>query len=74
MDYSLEQTTQETAQASEEGQRLGKKTVYIPKQLFDEVTKIVKKKGLWPNEAEFIREAVRHRLAQEAETRPAETG
>ena len=46
---------------------MGKKTVYIPERLFDEVSKRVREKGLWANEAEFIREAVRKRLAQDEE-------
>ena len=39
-----------------------KKTVYIPDKMFEEVAKRVKDLGLWANEAEFIREAVRKAL------------
>jgi len=35
--------------------------------MFEEVAKRVKDLGLWANEAEFIREAVRKRLAQHEE-------
>ena len=40
------------------------KAAYIPPQLFAKVTAKVKELGLWANEAEFIREAVRLRLIQ----------
>lgn len=46
---------------------MGKKTAYIPDKLFQDVTQIVRKKGLWANEAEFIREAIRRRLNELAE-------
>ncbi len=42
-----------------------KKTVYIPEKMFEEVTKKVKTKGMWANEAEFIREAVRKALEED---------
>ena len=34
----------------------------IPKDLYRNVEKIVKEKGLWLNELEFIREAVREKM------------
>jgi len=34
----------------------------IPRDLYNSIQTIVKKKGLWMNELEFIREAVREKL------------
>ncbi|MGB9021953.1 MAG: hypothetical protein WCC94_00775 [Candidatus Bathyarchaeia archaeon] len=51
------------------------KAAYIPPQLFAKVTAKVRELGLWANEAEFIREAVRLRLIQlEAASTDATSG
>lgn len=50
------------------------KAAYIPPQLFAKVTAKVKELGLWANEAEFIREAVRLRLIQLEAGQAASTG
>jgi Arc/MetJ-type ribon-helix-helix transcriptional regulator len=41
---------------------LSKKTVWIPEKMFNEVSRLVKQKGMWANEAEFVREAVREKI------------
>ncbi|MCJ7455288.1 ribbon-helix-helix domain-containing protein [Candidatus Bathyarchaeota archaeon] len=50
------------------------KAAYIPPQLFAKVTAKVRELGLWANEAEFIREAVRLRLIQLEAGQAASTG
>ena len=36
--------------------------IRIPKELYDQISKIVKDSGFWVNEHEFIRDAVREKL------------
>jgi Arc/MetJ-type ribon-helix-helix transcriptional regulator len=50
------------------------KAAYIPPQLFAKVTAKVRELGLWANEAEFIREAVRLRLIQLEAAQASSTG
>lgn len=38
--------------------------VRIPKQLFIEISEIIKKTGFWINEHEFIRDAIREKLSK----------
>lgn len=38
--------------------------VRIPKELFDQIKIIVKETGLWINEHEFIRDALREKLVK----------
>lgn len=38
--------------------------IRIPKELFDEATKVIREKGFWVNEQDFVREAVREKITK----------
>lgn len=44
------------------GKGAGFKTVAIPRKLWDEISSVVTASGVYANEAEFVREAVRDKL------------
>lgn len=43
----------------------------LPRDLFNEVTKVIEKRGFWTSENEFVRDAVREKLAKIVATEEA---